>query len=71
MPITRQIPFFSDQNVKTGIIYFELFNYLNQHQSQTIFEIAIIIFTVKRGRKPLRWFHFPAFTGRIEVFTND
>ena len=25
---------FSDQAVKTGIIYFELFNYLNQHQSK-------------------------------------
>ena len=28
---------FSDQAVKTGIIYFELFNYLNQHQSKYFF----------------------------------
>ena len=58
MTVTHIYPFFSDQAVKTGI-YFELFNYLNQHQSQNIFLIAIIVFIVQRARKPLRWFHFP------------
>ena len=38
MTITHKLLlFFSDQAVKTGIIYFELFNYLNQHKLQTIF----------------------------------
>ena len=60
----------SYQGVKTGIIYFELLIYLNQHQSQTFFFIEIIVFTVLRARKPLRWFTFPAkILDCIEVFT--
>ena len=37
MAVTLNTVIFYDQAVKTGIIYFEHFHYLNQHQSQTIF----------------------------------
>ena len=55
---TRNTVIFYYQAVKTEIIYFELFNYCKQHQSETFFFIAIIVFTVERARKSVRWFHF-------------
>ena len=66
---TKYRYFFWPSCENLGIIYFELFNCVNQHQSQTIFFAHC--FSVQCAWKPLRWFHFPTITGRIEVFTRN
>ena len=68
---TKFLYFFLPSCENFGIIYFELFNCVNQHQSQTIFIKLRSLFSVQCAWKPLRWFHFPTITGRIEVFTRN
>ena len=56
---TKYRYFFWPSCENLGIIYFELFNCVNQHQSQTIFFFALIVFQSNALESPLDGFTSP------------